>query len=43
MRTFCRKLERSCSKRGDRRNEEEGGMGFKGELIECLRVERSVE
>ena len=30
MRTFCRKLERSCSKRGDERNEEEGVWALKG-------------
>ena len=30
MRTFCRKLERSCSKRGDGRNEEKGVWALKG-------------
>ena len=27
MRTLCRKLERSCSKRSDRRNDDEEGVG----------------
>ena len=30
MRMFCRKIERSCSKRSDGRNDEEGVGGLKG-------------